>query len=1050
MIRMAIALPQDECRIAAFEGAVLIGRDARCDLPLQGRGVSSSHCRISAMPGLAGAFMVEDLGSTYGTYVNGQRVGKPVVVSERDVVTVGSYRLVLVGAAGDAAAIERARAGDAPPVKAASTPSQPPQPSGVLADFDASAPWPQQFARMDALAHAWHDAGRPKAKLLHGNAIRIGERWLEAGVHRDPSPDALHREFIVASRRRASGRTRGLVLGVVGVAVLGLAIVGWITIAPHLDDLFADTPALVDDTTDPSDSGGLDTPEPPPEIDIAALLERSLSIDDPRARLLVQAGIAEAARAQGKLSLAEDGWAVHAATQRTFAALRETVLVGHEQGITGVAFGASRRIVSSSADGSARLWDLSTPAPTLPTTLRGHLGSVNAVGVTPDGRFAVTIGEDGTVRRWDLSTPDPGATGRVMRKHRGPVTHVAMHPAGRFAVTGDDNGTLVAWDLEAEDPEATASDQVAHEALVTDLVFDRGEPPSLYSGSDDRLVRRWRVDADGLHGVQKLAAHTGGVTAIAVGHDARFVASGGTDGEVWLWDRKPKGKEKIALLGHTESVNDLAFTPDGQLLVSGGDDDTLRVWEVTAADPGLAHVKLEGHTGDITSVAIAAGGKRAVSAGLDNTVRVWDLTKKDLRVDQSVLEGHVAEVTGIDVASDGQWIVSGSADATVRVWDGLSKSTGRGGKVLRLGAGQVLDLDVTKLGDQLVAVGEDGRAAIWDLRDDARLLEPRWLPDLRGLVTATAFDPRGRFVATGSETGEIRLFSLTTAEAARTLAGHSESVNALAFTPDGERLLSVSSDRTVRSWPVAGGEASVWSAHIDDVHELAITPKGDYAFTGALDGMVIRWTITDGTSMQLRGHEEEVVDIAISPDGKFVATASADRRARLWDVATGSSTYVLRGHDEPVTAVAFSGRDKLATGGKDRKILLWDLASKHPDEAPRVLGHHEQSVSALAFVADGSILVSGSNDATVRLWRLQDGDSIILGGHDNVVDALRITSDGRYAISSSYDGTLRLWPLDHERLIQLACDVLGIPASPQDWTAFFGTPAPPAICTKSP
>src|SRR5688572_6327479 len=261
MIRMAIALPQDECRVAAFDGAVLVGRDARCDLPLQGRGVSSSHCRISAMPGLAGAFMVEDLGSTYGTYVNGQRVGKPVVVSERDVITVGSYRLVLVGAAGDAAAIERARAGDAPPVKAASTPSQPPQPSGALTDFDANAPWPQQFARMDALAHAWHDAGRPKAKLLHGNAIRIGERWLEAGVHRDPSPDALHREFVVASRRRSSGRTRGLVLGLVGVAVLGLAIVGWIAIAPHLDDLFADTPPLVDDTLDASESGGVRSEE---------------------------------------------------------------------------------------------------------------------------------------------------------------------------------------------------------------------------------------------------------------------------------------------------------------------------------------------------------------------------------------------------------------------------------------------------------------------------------------------------------------------------------------------------------------------------------------------------------------------------------------------------------------------------------------------------------------------------------------------------------------------------------------------------------------------
>src|SRR5688572_28100555 len=163
MIRMAIALPQDECRVAAFDGAVLVGRDARCDLPLQGRGVSSSHCRLSAMPGLAGAFMVEDLGSTYGTYVNGQRVGKPVIVSERDVITVGSARLVVVGAAGDAAALERLRAADAPVKPALSVEAPTPQPG--LADFDANAPWPRQFAHFDNLARAWHEAGRARASL---------------------------------------------------------------------------------------------------------------------------------------------------------------------------------------------------------------------------------------------------------------------------------------------------------------------------------------------------------------------------------------------------------------------------------------------------------------------------------------------------------------------------------------------------------------------------------------------------------------------------------------------------------------------------------------------------------------------------------------------------------------------------------------------------------------------------------------------------------------------------------------------------------------------
>ncbi len=1048
MIRIAIAAPPDNaCRVATFEGAVVIGRDPRCDLVLSGRGVSSSHCRVSPMPGLAGAFMVEDLGSTYGTWVDGRRVGKPVIVSERDVIVVGSARLVVVGSEGDAAALERVRAVDTPP-KPAAPEVAPPR----AVEFDASAPWPQQFAHFDALARAWHEGGRSKASLLRGPTIRIAERWLEVGTHRDPAPDALHREFVAASRRAASRRTWAIMLGVGAAATIGAGVAGWIAIAPHVDELFTDPPDLVAvDPTVPSVDGDRDEQDPQPDLDVAALLDRTLAVDDVRARLLLQAGIAEAVRSRGGAPFGAMGWPVHAAAQRSFAELQETILEGHEQGITSASFGGGGRwIVSSSADGSARAWDLFAPASAPAVSLRGHLGPVHVAGVAPDGRFAVTCGDDGTVRRWDLTAADPGATGRVLRRHRAPVTHVAFHPDGRYAVTGDDNGTIVAWDLEAEDPEATAFEAVAHEAVVTDLVFDRGAPPSLWSASDDRVVRRWRVDAEGLRSVQKLQAHTGGVTAVAVSDDVRFVASAGTDGEVWLWDRAAKGARKILLEGHTESVNDLAFTPGGELLVTVGDDDTLRVWEPKAADPGLAHVALEGHTGDITSVAIAAGGKRAVSAGLDNTVRVWDLTKKDRVVDQTVLAGHVAKVTAIDVAADGHFVLSGSDDGTVRLWDGLSRGKGRGGKVLRLGAGQVLDMDVAAQGDQVIAVGAEGRASIWDLRDEARVSEPRTLSGLAGLVTAAAFDPRGRFVAVGGENGEIRLFSLADPNAAvRTLSGHEASVNAIAFTPSGDRLLSVSSDRTVRSWPLDGGEPSVWTGHGDEVHVLAVSSRGDFAWTGGLDRIAIRWDLRgDAAPVQLADHEAEVLDIAVSPDGQLVATASADRRARVWDAATGQRMHVLRRHDDPVAALAFGPHRELATGGHDRMIFVWDLASAHPDEAPRVLGGHEQSVNALAFVPDGSTLVSGSNDGTVRLWRLEDGDSTILRGHDGVVAHVRVTSDARFAVSASYDGTLRVWPLDHERLVSLACDVVGHPLSATDWTAFFGTPAPRLVCSK--
>ena len=1051
MIRIAIAAQEEnECQVAAFDGAFVIGRAARSDLVLTARGVSSSHCRLSPMAGLEGAFMVEDLGSTYGTYVNGARVGKPVVVSERDVITVGSYRLAVVGASGDEAALQRVVAVEAPPVPPGSTPSQaePEPPPTSLADFDANAPWPEQFARIDTLAREWHEAGRPKSALLQGASIRIAERWLEAGARREPTPDALHRDFINRSRRATSSRIWTVVVALLIVGVIGGGAAAWFILEPDLGFLFAEPETIL-----PEDNGGVETGDGGPleehRFDIAALTEQSTAIPDFDTRLLVQAGIAQAAHDQSERLVDGAGWDLFRATHQTLSLMRETILPGHEAPVLAVAFGpAGRYLVSAGEDSRARLWDLSVPGPTKAEILGGHTGPIHAAGITPDGRWIVTCGDDKTVTRWDLTATAPSAAGHTLRVHNEAVTHLAMHPTGRFVATGDLNGVIVLWDLEAADPEATADKQVAHEALVADLEFDYAAWPSLYSAGDDGVVRRWRAGPGGLRRAGKIEAEFGGFASVAASPDSRWVAAGVTTGEVYLWDRSPKAKVKKRLLaGHTASVNALSFTPDSKLLVTGGDDDTLRVWDMTVKDPGLSSLSLSGHSGDIVGVTMAVDGKKVVSHGLD-AVRIFDLDKRARAVDQYPLEGHSGTVRSVSVAPDGLWLATGADDGTVRVWDALGRSPGRSGKILRLGPEQVLDVAVTRIGDRIAAVGGGGRAAVWNLGDEARRPRPLALPGLTGLVTAVAFDPSGTYLATAVDSGEIQLWPITEPDPIalrRNLAGHEGSVNGLAFTPGSDRLISIGSDRTVRAWPVGGTEGSVWSGHADEVHVLAISPKGRFAVTGGLDGSVIRWDLGGGAPVKFKEHEAEIIDLAISSDGTRLATASADRRAVVWNLPDGKRLHVLRNHDEAVTAAAF-GRDLVATGGRDEKIFLWNLASEHPDEKPRVLTGHGGTIGDLTFAADGTILISASNDKTLRVWRLDTGDSIELQGHDKVVSQARVTGDGRHLLSASYDGTVRLWPLTYERLAWLACDVTGLGLPPDTWSKLFGDPAPPPVC----
>jgi WD40 repeat protein/serine/threonine protein kinase len=259
---------------------------------------------------------------------------------------------------------------------------------------------------------------------------------------------------------------------------------------------------------------------------------------------------------------------------------------------------------------------------------------------------------------------------------------------------------------------------------------------------------------------------------------------------------------------------------------------------------------------------------------------------------------------------------------------------------------------------------------------------------------------------TGATTGEIRRFE-----------GHTGAVRSVAFSPDGQRVLSGSGwpdgDWTIRLWEVATGrELLRFAGHTAQVMNVVFSRDGRRALSGGNDRRVRLWDVESGQELRrFEGHSSGVDCVALSRDGLRALSGSDDRTIRLWDVESGRELRRFEGHTERVFSVAFSPDGRLAlSGGADRTMRLWEAAS---GEELRRFGEFNGQVNSVAFSPDGRRALSGHGDRTLRLWEVESGQELRrFDGHAAGVTSVAFSSDGLRALSGSSDRTVRLWDVE--------------------------------------
>lgn len=504
--------------------------------------------------------------------------------------------------------------------------------------------------------------------------------------------------------------------------------------------------------------------------------------------------------------------------------------------------------------------------------------------------------------------------------------------------------------------------------------------------------------------------------------DAQRIATLADDGTVQLWDTngKPDGEAIHPIQG---AITTLVFSPDVRSLYIGGDDGTVRTWDLSTRKESGSPVQVS--TTPVTSIAISSDGRRLIVAS-DRTIHVLDSTSG-----QSVGQSMVAEypVLGLSVNSDGRFIAARSASPKFRERSNVADSERERWDT---GAANLTKSQQSKPPDKTEKTDSGFRVQVWKT-DTGEAIEGDWVTaSQRNGNRSINMSKDGERLITGGPSGLVQVWnlqrkSLIVQEAMGDLPVHYVGFN------DADQGIFASADN--ESLPMAD-TVRVWKSHLvkppvsQQFSSIAFSSDGKRVATGDAEEIQIRDTATGNFDanrkpMAVGG---TVYGLAFSADGARIASAAADGTLQIWDTASGSKIgEPITASESPLWSVAFSpdGRH-IVSGNEEGMVQIWDSASHEAVGRPLYQPVWDEGleawkgVTSVAYNREGTRIISGSEDGTVRVWDALTGEVVgkpIPTGHadDRAVWSVAISPDGQRAVSGgvTYNaGVVDVWDVD--------------------------------------
>ncbi|KAI9599231.1 WD repeat protein [Syncephalis fuscata] len=424
--------------------------------------------------------------------------------------------------------------------------------------------------------------------------------------------------------------------------------------------------------------------------------------------------------------------------------------------------------------------------------------------------------------------------------------------------------------------------------------------------------------------------------------------------------------------GHLDDVTSIQWSPDSRFFVSGSKDMTCRLYSLDPIE-GFGAVTLSGHKAAIVNAFFSKDQKTIYTISRDASLFAWRCKLKRRRYNNRKTSESDTEEEEEEEEEDNNKPQTEMADADAsRITDARNwKIVER--RMFKQNYARVICATYQPRNGLLCVGFASGVFGIWEMPDFNNI---HTLSISQHRIDTCAINNTGEWLAFGSaKLGQLLVWEWQSESYVLKQQGHYYDMDTLAFSPDGQHVVTGGADGKVKVWNTASGFCFItFSEHTAAVTAVEFVKQGQVVLSASLDGTVRAYDMTRYRNFRtfLTPEPKQFASLACDPSGEIVCAGSRDSfEIFVWSMQTGRLLDVLAGHEGPVSALAFSPVDNvLASGSWDHSVRTWDVFGR--GRAVEVF-QHQAEVLAIAYRPDGRRIAAATLNGELTFWDSEHG-----------------------------------------------------------------------------